>query len=281
MVRMTAEQDAEKRAATRRSVRKIGRWAILVLAGIVLGMWLSVSPGGLLGKADSIGCAVCHRIESHSLFIGDRAMPLCARCSGMHLGFAFTIFAFLATRRGRAGGYPPKWMAFVFGFFALGFALDGLNSFFSLLLGRTWLYEPNNALRLISGTLMGLSMASYAYPAFNQSLWSNWGKERALRSGGDLARLLLLAAIVVLAVLSGNPLLLYPLAILSSLTVVVILGGAYTMFALLFLGRESQALTWRRLFFPLVFGFTLALAQITVIILVRWATTGSCSGVAI
>ena len=72
---------------------KTSRWpatslkAGLALAvGLVLLGWLLNTPPGLLGKADAIGYAVCHRIDLRSFHLGERALPLCARCSGMYLG---------------------------------------------------------------------------------------------------------------------------------------------------------------------------------------------------
>ena len=55
--------------------------AVLVFLG-----FLMVAPPGLLGKADALGYAVCHRIDARSFHIGTRQLPLCARCSGMYLG---------------------------------------------------------------------------------------------------------------------------------------------------------------------------------------------------
>jgi uncharacterized membrane protein len=40
---------------------------------------------------DAIGYAVCHRLESHSLKIGELQMPLCARCTGEFNAAAVTL----------------------------------------------------------------------------------------------------------------------------------------------------------------------------------------------
>ena len=54
---------------------------LLILAtGLILFGWLAYTPPGLLGKADAIGYSVCHRIAVRSFMLGDRQVPLCARC---------------------------------------------------------------------------------------------------------------------------------------------------------------------------------------------------------
>jgi hypothetical protein len=61
----------------------VSSWRLLIVTafGLVLLGWLINTPAGLLGKADAIGYAVCHRIDLRSFFIGERQFPLCMRCS--------------------------------------------------------------------------------------------------------------------------------------------------------------------------------------------------------
>jgi hypothetical protein len=59
----------------------IGRGLLIIafIAVLLAGLW--ATPPGLLGKADAIGYAVCHRIDLRSFHLGDRQLPLCARCT--------------------------------------------------------------------------------------------------------------------------------------------------------------------------------------------------------
>jgi hypothetical protein len=82
--------------------------------------------------------------------------------------------AYQALTRKRAGGFPPSSVWVVYGFFVLAFALDGGNSYLHLFPGVTGLYEPQNWLRLLTGTGMGLVVAGILYPAFNQTVWKDW-----------------------------------------------------------------------------------------------------------
>ena len=113
------------------------RGLALLLAGIVISLWFAITPDGLLGKADAVGYAVCHRIDLRSFHIGDRPLPLCARCSGMYLGFALAAGYFWLRGRGRAGGYPSKAVTVVLAFFLLAIGL-----MLVVLVGTNLLFPP-------------------------------------------------------------------------------------------------------------------------------------------
>lgn len=255
---------------------RIARLAVVFLPGLLLILWLGNTPPGLLGKADAIGYAVCHRIDLRSFHIAGRQLPLCARCSGMYLGamlgLAFQIF------KGRMGGMPPRKIMIVLAGLVLVFVIDGVNSFLSLVPGFPTLYEPNNSLRLISGTGMGLVIAALLLPAFNEVVWRNWDPRPAVGEFRSLGWLLLLGAILDLVVLSERPQILYPLALISAAGVVVLLTMIYSMLWLMILKRENQYQHMREMFFPVIAGFSVALFQIALLDLGRYLLTGTWQG---
>ncbi len=155
-------------------LQKIIRWFVPLAALAAFAGWIYIAPPGILGKADAVGYAVCHRIDERSFHIGDRQLPLCARCSGTFTAAAvgLTFLAFTARKR---SGMPDKKFYIPFALFFLAFAVDGGNSYLYLLKQTTGaltqipnLYIPNNTLRLFTGTGMGLTMAAFLFPAFNQ-----------------------------------------------------------------------------------------------------------------
>jgi uncharacterized membrane protein len=254
------------------------RRARVVFAGAagVIFLWLLLTPGGVLGKADALGYAVCHRIDLRSFHLGLRPLPLCARCTGMYLG-ALLGLAFYALRHPRAGRYPARPMLFLFALLALAWALDGLNSFLSVIPGAPHLYTPHNTLRLVTGTGVGLALATLISPAFNQVAWSDWRDVPALASWKELGLLLMLAAVIVALVLSGNPLVLYPLALISAAGVLALLTSAYGLITIPFL-RRTAAGRWAELALPLTAALALSLVQIGAIDLIRFAATGTWDG---
>jgi hypothetical protein len=77
--------------------------------------------------------------------------------------------------------------------------------------------------------------------------------------------LLILAAIVVMAVVSGNTLILYPLALLSGVSVLVLLTLVYSTLLVTVIRRDNQANVWRDLTLPLSLGFIMAVLQIALV----------------
>ena len=148
------------------------RYIISIVTVFVFVSWLTYSPGGLMGKADAIGYAVCHRINARSFHFGDRQIPLCARCTGQYLG-AVSGIIFLSIFRPKRVGRPPWKIIITFIVFVLIFAVDGLNSYLHLIpeLSKYYLYEPNNYFRLFTGSGLGLGMSVLLFPAFNEIIW--------------------------------------------------------------------------------------------------------------
>src|SRR5574341_330843 len=247
------------------------------VAALVFAAWLLGTPPGLLGKADAVGYAVCHRIDERSFHIGDRQLPLCARCTGTYLGALVGMLA-LAVMGRRAGGLPTRpLLVILLGFIAvMGF--DGVNSYLTLFPGAPHLYEPQNWLRLVTGTFNGMAMAALVFPVLNQTLWKNWENRPALSGFRDLGVLVVLGVIVIGLVLTENPVILYPLALLSALGVVALLTMLDTTLLLILTRRDGRVERWTGALLPLVAGFTLAILQIGLIDAARFAVFRTWGG---
>lgn len=253
--------------------------ALLVLAG-----FLFITPPGLLGKADGIGYAVCHRIDERSFHLLGRQLPLCARCTGEFNAAAIT-FLFLGLVRRKRSGMPLKGIQALLALFFVAFAVDGANSYLYLL-KQTYegflpqipnLYVPNNTLRLLTGSGMGIAIASMLYPVVNQTLWRSSDGRPALtwKEFGGLLGLILL---VDLGILSEQPIILYPIAFLSVLGVLTLLTTIFTMVWVILMRQENAFETIRQLWMPVAAGLTIALLMISVIDLLRLQLTGTWGG---
>jgi uncharacterized membrane protein len=253
------------------------RVLLVTLTGILVGVWLYFTPDGLLGKADAIGYSVCHQIGSHSFFLTGRRLPLCARCTGMHLG-AFWGLAYQYWRGKKRGGMPPIKIALVLGIFLIAFAVDGTNSYLHFFPGFEGLYQPQNWLRLLTGTTLGLGIAAVLFPVFNQTVWREWENLPAMGGWRDLGILLAGVALIDLAVLSLNPFFLYPLALLSGFDVLIVLGLIYSIVWAMITKRENKHDSWKTLWPLLLAGFATALLQVGIMDVVRFLLTGTWSG---
>ncbi|MDR3573764.1 MAG: DUF2085 domain-containing protein [Anaerolineaceae bacterium] len=246
------------------------------VALLVLAVWLINTPAGLLGKADAIAYAICHRIAARSFYLGDRQMPLCARCTGMYLG---TLAGFLFQyKHAKRGGMPVLKIMILLGIILVAFGIDGVNSYLHLIPNAPSLYTPENWLRLLTGTALGIGIAAVLLPVFNQTVWTDWTDRPILHSWKQVALLVIIAGILDLTVLSGNPILLYPLALLGSATVMLILGMIYTVIWLMLFKQENKYHHLKEVWLPLTAGFTTALIQISIMDWGRYALTGTWKG---
>ncbi|HLE26703.1 MAG TPA: DUF2085 domain-containing protein [Anaerolineales bacterium] len=248
------------------------------LAALVFISWLLNTPSGLLGKADAVGYAICHRIGSHSFYLGDRQLPLCARCTGIYLGALMGMATLGVMGRTRVGGFPRRGVLLVlFGFIA-AMGVDGVNSYLTFFPNLPHLYEPRNWLRLTTGVLDGITLSALIYPVFNQTVWKNWEDRPIIGSFRELGWLVLLGLGLVGLVLTENPVILYPLALLSSVGVVVLLTAIFTAVVLILARRTNRVEGWGGLALPVLAGFTLAMLQIGVVDAARFAVFQSWGG---
>ena len=269
------EDSHTKNIAPRQPVLRV---MVYIIAVLILLIWLAYTPAGILGKADAVGYAVCHRIEMRSFNIGGvRQMPLCARCTGMYLG-AVTGLVFLWLSGNKRSGMPAWPVLTVFAFFFAAFGIDGLNSYLHLFPGAPGVYEPHNWLRLFTGTGIGLAMAAAIFLAFNQTMWADMDWRPVVPGLRSLGLLVLLAVGIDLLVLTESPFVLYPMALISAIGVMILLTMVHSMFIVMLLRMENKATRLRQIVFPLIGGMAVALLQIAAFDLVRYWFTGTWEG---
>lgn len=256
--------------------KHIWRWIVLGFAVILNIVWLTLTPAGLLGKADAVGYAVCHRISARSFHIGDRPVAMCARCSGMFLGALLGMIFHIV--QGKKGKMPPVLVLVILGLLAAAWVLDGSNSFLMLTDWFPSLYTTENWTRLVTGTGMGLGVSAMIYPAFIQTNFKTWKDESGLGHWKQVLILFLAAGALDAIILLEIPWILYPLSLLSALSVLMLLTMIYTMVIVMLSKKENTYEGLRQLIFPLIGGFCVALFQIGVIDLVRFLWTGTWEG---
>ncbi len=243
--------------------------AAMAVAVTIILLFALFPPVTLLDKADLIGYGICHRIPDRSFLIGDRQSPLCARCTGTFLGAIVGLAAMLLLGRRRASRLPPIPVLGVLVLFVGFWGFDGLNSYLTFFPNAIHLYEPRNWLRLTTGLLNGLALVTFVFPIFNFTIWQETTRKQVFESLWEIAALLPVMALLILALLSGVEFLLYPLAVLSSAGVMMMLILINSLIAAVALRREGMARTWKEALVPLTVGAALAIVEISAMVAVR------------
>jgi len=98
----------------------------------------------IIMKTFRIELVACHRKPERSFFFRGKQFPLCARCTGIYIGYISVLFfAIMRT------SLPALWSAALL----LPALVDGSTQ------ACGW-RESNNALRLITGVLFGVGVSS-------------------------------------------------------------------------------------------------------------------------
>jgi uncharacterized membrane protein len=260
------------------------RWFLPLAALFTLAAFLFITPPGILGKADGIGYAVCHRIDARSFHLFGRQLPLCARCTGEFNAAALTL-AYLGFISRKRSQMPARSILVVLAGFFLAFAMDGSNSYLYLL-KQTYpgflpeipnLYVPNNTLRLLTGSGMGVTMASVLYPMVNQTIW-RIADDRPTVKWKEFGGLLGIITLIDLGIRSEASFVLYPIAFLSVLGVLALLSMVFCIVWIIIMRQENTFDSLGQLWMPALAGLTLALLMIMVIDLFRLQLTGTWGG---
>lgn len=272
------QQDVVLTRVTPRPYSRLMVWLVLASAALIFALWLLGTPGGVLGKADAVGYAICHRIEERSFIVNDRPLPLCARCTGIYLG-VMTGFAILAaSARRRAGLMPPVRVLVILALFVVAMGLDGVNSYLHLFPGYEGPYEPTNWLRLISGSLTGLTMINIIYPVFNTTIWARPVRQRTLQSLRTLSGMILVVGLVDTLVLLEHPVVLLVFGLVSAAGPVLILTMVWTILFVTVSRRENTAMHWRDLVIPVLAGLAITFLMLGAIDAARFMWTGTWAG---
>ena len=250
-------------------------WMTILFAAFYLGLLATLVflPGAaLLDRLRWLDSGICAQLPTHSFFPGGQELPLCSRNTGIYLGFIVTLLTLFATGRGKAQKLPRWSIIVVLLLGVLAMAFDGFNSL-NLDLGLPHLYQPHNLLRLATGLATGLALATLSLPIMNYLFWRESNEQRTVASW--LSLLLLLPGLVLtfFAVASQSWLVLYPVALLSSAGVMMVVSGI-NLLILVAVSKRDQAFERYRELLPffslallLAIGEMLALAQLKLMVL--------------
>lgn len=231
----------------------------LALLYLVLLAALVFLPGqSLIERLQWLDSGVCAQLPTHSFYPGGERLPLCSRNTGIYLGFLITITTLYLTGRGQVQSLPAWPIALVLACGVLALFIDGSNSLL-LDLGLPHLYQPHNLLRLATGMLTGLAMGAFVLPVLNQLFWYHSNEQRSVPSWRTLLQFLPALILCYFAVASQSSLILYPVALLSTLGLLTALGSV-NLIVIIAVSKREQSFTSYRQLLPF-FGLALLCAS--------------------
>lgn len=129
---------------------------VMALVSLILVAPLAAA-GGYNGVAFAIYRAfgtLCHQLPERSYFIDGHKFAVCARCTGIYAGFAFTLLLYPLVRSLRNTATPPRSLLILA---AVPLAIDFSLTFFGF-------WENTHTSRLLTGALLGSVAVFYVMP---------------------------------------------------------------------------------------------------------------------
>lgn len=160
-----------------------------------------------------LGFGLCHQLPERSFFGGGVQVPVCARDTGIYVGFVVALIVIALLDRGRRRSQtPPAWLLAVAILFLLAMAWDGITSY-------TGLRVTTNEIRLATGLAAGFALAIVVAPILNGQLWRGGSPGRLLGRLPEAIAWLLALPVTYAVVLWGGPLigLWYPVVVGASI----------------------------------------------------------------
>jgi uncharacterized membrane protein len=143
---------------------------------------------------DQIGFSVCHQIPDRTLSFGSILMPVCARCSGIYIGFVISTLVLFLMYRKRQSLIAPVYIVIIFIVFLSAAAIDGILSYLQI-------YTTNNLLRLITGYMAGIALAAIVMPLFNYQYYIEPLADRILERPGKMVFFMFFTFLPILALI--------------------------------------------------------------------------------
>ncbi len=219
-------------------------WAVggrLLFPAVVMGLLavFMLAPGSFEHKAHAALHGLCAQRPSHSFELGGRMLPFDARMTGIYGGFLGASAVFGWRRRFRGFRLPPKRVMVALGLFVAAMAIDGANSLL-VDLGLWHAYAPDNGLRLATGLLTGIALATVLCFVLATTLWREGRREQAPIAGlGELGLVVAVQVPFALAALSGSRMLYFPVAALLLVAAVAVVAVLLLVVVVLVGGNEG------------------------------------------
>jgi len=160
-----------------------------------------------------IGYGLCHQLPERTITYQGHPLPVCARDTGIYLGFLISFLYIWLTHQRRENLLPSKTIMALAVLFVAIMGVDGVTSYLGL---RT----TTNEIRLITGLLTGFALPVFLFPVMNYQLWEISTDEEVLKDRRKAIGLIVLIVSTYLVVWYGTFL---PSIMMSTLIIVSVL----------------------------------------------------------
>jgi len=201
---------------------------------------------------EKIGFSVCHQLPAKSLNIGGIYLPICARCSGIYIGFFIAALILFIMFRKKESNLPPIYILVILCLFIFSTVVDGILSYFGH-------FETNNNIRFITGFLCGSSIMAIIYPVFVYQYYKKPKDKRIFTSPVKFIIYILLLTVFIVIALFRIRFLGYFFYYLASFSIIFTFYfiNLVMIFIIPSFSQKATKLFTKYLFFPSLLSFLL------------------------
>lgn len=222
-------------------------------------------PGAVDEKTQQALHGLCAQRPSHSYWLGDARLPFDARMTGIYGGS--TISLVILALRGRLHAIArPGWLEIgLLATFVGALAVDGTNSLL-LDIGTWYPYEPRNEIRLVTGSLTGVSLAVTLCFLISATFWRAGRRDLAIvQSVRDIGALVASTLPFGLLVAFGPDWLYAPIAVFLLGSAVLVVGILAMVMTTIASRRDGSYRNVQELGVPAAFSVVLAIVAMAAI----------------
>ncbi len=205
-----------------------------------------------------LGFGLCHQLADRSFIAGGVQLPVCARDTGIYIGFVASLLLIALLDRGKhSSRMPPAWILGVGAAAVIAMAWDGATSYLGL-------RETTNLIRLATGLGVGFALPLIVVPVVNAELWEHPGGGGVLGSAWQAVLWLASMPIAFAVLVWGAPLLGAGYAVLTA-ACIVLTFTTVNLIVVSLVPRLSRAAQGLRDAWPaLVVAFAVTAVELTV-----------------